>query len=61
VVGHKELVVFHVLEDPFVGLLESSEKMKYVLFKNARIELGFQFELSFVELFFLSGGVESKM
>jgi hypothetical protein len=61
VIGHIELVVFHVLEDPFVVLLESSEKMKYVLFKNVGIELGFQFELSFVELFFLSRGVESKM
>jgi hypothetical protein len=61
VVGHKELVVFHVLEDPFAGLLESSEKMKYVLFKNAWIELGFQFELSCVKFFFLSGGDESKL
>jgi hypothetical protein len=54
-------IIIHVLEDPFTDMWETSEKMEYVLVKNAGIKLFFQFELSFAKFFFLSGGVGSKL
>jgi hypothetical protein len=54
-------IVLHVFKDPFASKLESSEKTEHLFFKNARINWGLQFELSFVAFFFLSGGVESKL
>ena len=54
-------IIIHVLEDPFIDMWETSEKMEYVLVKNAGIKLFFQFELSFAKFFFLSRGVGSKL
>ena len=60
-IDFKKGIVLHVFEDPFSCKLKSSEKKEYLLFKNAGTKWGFQFELSFVRLFFLSGGAESKL